>query len=356
MKIPLFDFLKRLTQNPAFGIPDYRRLWLSLSLNSMGMTGEMIIVGFLIIELTHSSAWVGASLAFYFGPMLIFGVPTGLIIDRIDRRRLLIITEMLIATAMGLFGLLLFFNQLNVWQLILMTFISGSFRAVHSTLKGSYLYDIVGGNNIVSSFGLVNLGTRAGQLVGALSSGMILQRYGAGIAFFLLGTGHLVALFFLLRLTTMGRSVEAVVESKAQALQDFWLELRQNNGLLILVGMTAAVEIFGFSFVTALPEIATSKLDVGADGLGLMHAARACGGILAGIALAGALNLHYKGRLYLFVIVGFGFAVLLLGLSTNFTLALLAVSAVAVMAVSADVLSQSLMQLVVPDRMRGREK
>lgn len=320
----------------------------------MGMTGEMVIVGFLIFELTHSSAWVGVSLAFYFGPMLILGVLSGVIADRIDRRKLLPVTEFLITLVMGLFGLLYYFDQLGLWQLILITFISGSFRAIYRTLTASYLYDIVGGSNIVSSFGLMNLGTRIGQLLGASMSGIFVHRYGAGSAFFLLTIGHLVALLFLLRLTTVGRSAEAVAESIVHTIKDYWLEVRHNNALLVLIGLTAAVEIFGFSFVTALPELATSKLKVGVEGLGLMHSARACGGLLAGIALTGALNLHYKGRLYIFIVLGFGFGVLFLGLSPNLTLALLAVAAVATMAVSTDVLSQSMMQLVVPDKLRGR--
>lgn len=320
----------------------------------MGMTGEQVILGFLIFETTGSTTWVGAGLAFYFLPMLIFGVPAGVVADRIDRKKILPILELLLAITLGLFGLVLYFLPPVLWQLLLMAFVTGSFRAIHSPIKSSYVYDIVGGENIVSCMGLVNLGFRMGQLLGALTAGFVLHNYGAGSAFLSLCFGHCVALLFLLRLTTVGRSIDAKVESISKNIKDYWRELCRNNTLLVLIGLTSAVEIFGFSFMTSLPELASSKFQTGAEGLGFMYSARASGGILAGIILTGALSIKYKGKLYLNVSIGFGFAVVALGVAPNLGLVLLAVAAVAAMAASTDILSQSMMQLIVPDRLRGR--
>ena len=122
----------------------------------------------------------------------------------------------------------------------------------------------------------------------------------------------------------------------------------------MLIGLTSAVEILGFSFATALPELATEKLGVGAQGLGHMHSARAVGGIFAGLMFAGALMLQNKGKVYLCVAGGFGCSLVALGLAPFFWLVLLAIGVVAIMAVATDVLSQSMMQMVVPDRLRGR--
>ena len=103
-----------------------------------------------------------------------------------------------------------------------------------------------------------------------------------------------------------------------------------------------------------LPELATSRFEVGAEGLGMMHAARAIGGISAGLLLASMAELKRRGMVYLAVIYAFGLSLLLLSASSQFALALAALVVVAGLAAASDILTQSMAQLSVPNRMRGR--
>ncbi|NKB76968.1 MAG: hypothetical protein GKR96_07925 [Gammaproteobacteria bacterium] len=348
------SFFKRIITNPILKSRDYRRVLGSSFFHSMGMTGEQVIIGFLIFQQTGSTAWVGVSLAVYFGPMLLFGVPAGALADWVDRKRLLPIIEGGIALLLGVFGFLLYIGDVELWALLFLTFSSGSLRAIYNPVRSSYVYDLAGREGAVASLGLVNLCSRSGQLLGALMSGWVLSGMGGGMGFLVLSGGHLIAFFGLLGLKTAGRSIEAVPITLGQNLKEYWQEVCQNHRLLILIGLTSAVEILGFSFATALPEIATAKLGVGAQGLGHMHSARAVGGILAGVLFAGALSLKNKGLVYLCAAGGFGASLVALGVAPYFWLVLLAIAVVAVMAVASDVLSQSMMQMVVPDRLRGR--
>ena len=122
----------------------------------------------------------------------------------------------------------------------------------------------------------------------------------------------------------------------------------------MLVVVTASVEVFGFSFIAALPELAAANFQVGAEGLGMMHAARAAGGILAGLTLASVGGFQRRGTVYLAAIYAFGGSLLLLAASGQLILALASIILVAVLATTSDVLTQSLIQLSVPDRLRGR--
>jgi hypothetical protein len=139
-----------------------------------------------------------------------------------------------------------------------------------------------------------------------------------------------------------------------QNMREFFTELRTNRSLLMLVLVTAMVEVFGFSFSTILPELATNRFAVGAEGLGLMHSARAIGGIAASLALAGIVGLERRGPVFLAVLYAFGASLILLSAAASFALALLALLLVAALATSSDVLSQSMMQLSVPNKLRGR--
>ena len=131
-------------------------------------------------------------------------------------------------------------------------------------------------------------------------------------------------------------------------------ELARNRILLMLLLVTASVEIFGFSFATALPELASTRLNLGADGLGYLHAARAAGGIVAGLALTFMHNFERRGIAYLGVVGGFGLGLLFLSVSDSLAITLLAVGMVAFIAAASDVLTQSMMQLSVANELRGR--
>jgi predicted MFS family arabinose efflux permease len=234
------------------------------------------------------------------------------------------------------------------------TVISGSLRATCQPARISYAYDIVGGRHLVAGLGLLNLGTRLGQLAGALIAGAVMQRLGAPAAFLVLAAAQVVAFFWLSRLGSAGLAAAVERVPIKQNLREYLDEIRTNRVLLMLVVVTAAVEVFGFSFTTALPELATSRFEVGAEGLGMMHAARAVGGLSAGLLLASMPGLQRRGIVYLGVIYAFGLSLLLLSASGQFAAVLAALVVVAGLAAASDILTQSMAQLSVPDRMRGR--
>jgi hypothetical protein len=149
----------------------------------------------------------------------------------------------------------------------------------------------------------------------------------------------------------------AAVEQRTpikQNLREYFAELRGNRILLMLVVVTASVEVFGFSFATALPELAITRLNLGAEGLGMMHAARALGGIVAGLVLAFMGDMRHSGAVYLAVIFAFGTSLWFLAVDSRLALTLAAVVVVSGLAVASDILTQSMMQLSVANRLRGR--
>ncbi len=341
--------------NPAFRIADYRRLWGGAALNHLGMSGEMVILGLLVFRLTGSSAWVGISLALYFLPLLIFGLLSGAIADWMDRRVLLRRVELAIISNLLVFASLLALGLEQLWLVLLFTLLSGSLRALHQPLRASYAYDIVGGDRVVASLGLLSLGGRCGQLVGALLSGWVMEQAGSAVAILVLVFTHSLAYSLFRRMRSQGQAASTRREPLLRTLQGYLLELRGNRTLMMLVLVTAAVEVFGFSFSTALPELATERFGWGAQGLGLMHAARAVGGMTASLTLS-ALGGHIsrRGLAYLGVIFAFGAALLLLATAGQFVLALAAMLLVAAMAAASDVLTQSMVQLSVENHLRGR--
>jgi MFS family permease len=133
-----------------------------------------------------------------------------------------------------------------------------------------------------------------------------------------------------------------------------WHLMLQHETLRILLILSSSVEILGFSHQVLLPVLARDVLEVGAEGLGLMNALRSVGGIVAILALSSLGEVRRKGLLYLVALHIFGISLLFLGIANTFYFAILAIIVINGMGALSDILSQSLVQTVVPDELRGR--
>ena len=340
--------------NPALWNRDFHKLCGGSAGNNFGTGGWLVIMGMLVFEITQSSAWVGLALALYSLPGLVFGMLSGVVADRLDRRTLLRRVEAAMVFSLLVFSALIAMWSADLWLILLFSIIFGCVHAMAQPARISYAYDVVGGAHIVAGLGLLNVGSRVGQLAGALIGGAAMQRYGTPVALLCLAAANGVAWSLMSRLHSAGLAETIGRVPIGQNLRECISEMGANRVLLALVLVTAVVEVFGFSYMTVLPELATTRFGLSAEGLGQMHAARAVGGILAGLMLAGMTGLHRRGAIYLVVICALGGSLVMLSALGQFVLALAALVIVAGLATASDVFSQSMMQLSVPNHLRGR--
>ena len=346
--------ISRALLRATFGHRDYRLLWGDAVFNSVGMAGEVVLLGFLAYQITESSAWVGFALAIYYVPSFFVGALAGAIADWMDRRDLMRRCVLVSIVTLSTYGVVLAAGVLELMHLLIMAVIAGSARAVYSPGRLSYAYDLVGPDLALGGLGVLSLGMRIGQLAGSLIAGIAMQRYGAHWSYLFLALTYAVGYLMLRNLRTVGVSGEIDLSPFRQNLKDYWEELRSNRALSALCFVMVGVGIFGFSYVTVLPELATTSLAVDAQGLGVMHAARAFGGIVGVFALTAAGLFQNQGRFLIVTFYAFGITVLLVGFATSFLLALLALILIAAVGAVYDVLTQSVMQRIVANRLRGR--
>ena len=220
--------------------------------------------------------------------------------------------------------------------------------------RSSYAFDLAGADRIVSALGTLNIAVRLGQLAGALVAGWAAAEIGIGAAYLALSSAHVAALVVFGRQSARALSPRTGHSSMRAGLVEFFRELGANRPLFILFVVTAGVEVFGFSFLTALPDLAVDRLGLDAAGLGILHASRSAGGIVGGIVMAMAGPRRRLGVVWLAMIAAFGLEVMALGLASNLPLAVVVTVTIAFCAVASDVLTQSMMQLAVPGALRGR--
>ena len=322
--------------------------------NGASMVGELLLFGLAVYELSGSTAWVGLSLALYFGPNFFVGAIAGTIADSFDRARVLRIVETALGVNLFVIGVLFLSGVVGLAAILVLTLVSGVFRAAYNPARSSYAFDLAGAERVVSALGTLNISVRVGQLAGALVAGWAAAEIGIGAAYLVLSSAHVLALASFGRQRAGGTTPRAERRSMRSGLVEFFRELAGNRPLFILFVVTGAVEVFGFSFLTALPDLAVDRLGLDAAGLGILHASRSAGGIIGGVVMAMAGRSRRLGAIWLAMIGAFGLEVMALGLAPVLPVAVVITMTIAFCAVASDVLTQSMMQLAVPSALRGR--
>lgn len=350
-RLPL---LGNLLRAPALQYRDFRVLWVASSFKAVGFMGEQVVMGWLVLGLTDSPFMVGVAMALRMAPMFFLGIVAGAIADRFDRRKLLPLLNLGMAAAVAALGVLVFLDALMVWHLFFFTFVVGGINAVYQTTQQSLAYDIVGGEGVVSGLSFMALSMRLGGAAGALSIGWIIEPVGAHVAYAILALGYLTSAVVLRFIREPGQAAPTERHPVMENLNEYARVALRNRTLLMLVALTAAVEVLGFSNMTLLPSLARDDLGLGAAGLGLMNAFRSVGGVVGIIGLSVLGEVNRKGITLLVVYLLFGASLILLGNADSLVLVLGVLALVSAMAMLSDILSQSLVQLAVPNNLRGR--
>ncbi len=303
---------------------DFRCLSVGVFFHTLSMVGEQVVLGWYILELTDSALMVGVALGLRNLPLLLVGIPAGVVADRGDRVRLLQLSGVAMAVTAATLGVLVAFRFAGVWPAL------------------------------VQALALVALTSRVGGLFGSLLIGFLIARHGSADAYLAVAAGYLASAIAMLPAQSNGRPRAADAGSVGADVFDFLTMIRRDRVLLHLMSLTAVAEVLGFSHQALLPSLARDVLRVGPEGLGVMTAARQVGG-LAGIALTSGLGAaRAYGPLFLTVLIAFGASIAALGLAGSFAVVLLILVGTNALGAVTDVLAQTLIQLAVPSGLRGR--
>ncbi|MDE2900197.1 MAG: MFS transporter [Chloroflexota bacterium] len=337
----------------ALSYRDFRFLTASGIIAGATYAGENVALGWVVLEATDSPFMVGLAIGLRHTPRLLLGIPIGALADRFPRRpQLAVFGVALTIVALAISGLF-WLDAMPLWALLALNVALGTGWTAVQALRQSMAYDIVGPRDMVSGLALTNLAQRLGAVLGGIGVGAVLAATDPATTYGVIAAAHVVTVGSALLIAAEGRAARIAQESVMRNLLDFLPELARNGALAALVLLTAAVEVLGFSVLSLQPTIARDVLNLEADGLGLIQSVGAVGGAVTVVFLA-MMRLRRRGLVFLSFLLLFGAGLVVLSQSDTLAMVLAVMLVVnAAMAVS-DVLSQGLMQAVVPNQARGR--
>lgn len=332
---------------------DFRLLWLFHVSNFLAIVVEMLSTGWLVLELTDSPFWLGAVAGIRGVSQIAFGLLSGHLADRYDRRLLVGVAQIVRTVAVGTVAGLAISGNLTLWQLLAGSFVQGLVVATVSPAGEALIYDTVGPDRLLSAVALKMGAISVARIPAGILTGWAIAAIGASLT--LLAAA---AIFFLsplaLILIRPRFQREPNEESALAAIRAGFAYALRTRPVATLLVISAIGEFFGFSYNTLLPVLARDVLQVGAAGLGLLTTVTAISGVIATAVLTGRRGSGEKGSMLMASIVACGLTLVAIGLVPYFpaTIAFSLVLGAAFLVFDANM--STLVQVQSADAMRGR--
>ena len=336
---------------------DFALLWAGLTITASGQWLQQITLSWLVFDMTGSALQLGTINGLRMLPFLFTSLLAGVLADRVDRRRLMLATQLYLMVTTLAMALLLLSGRAAVWHLYVFTFISGLGWSFTMPVRSALVPALVPRAELMNAIALSSATFNFARVIGPAIGGLLLATVGGGGNFLVQAGMYAV----VIGLVAMMR-VPAVPAASGRAGEtNMWASLleglryiRGNRLVVTLLLLSLATMLVGMPYQSLLPMFAKDVHHIGSGGLGLLMACSGLGAIVGTLAVAGAGDFPYKGRVQLLALGATGVALALFGQSSWLPLALLFLILTGGCQMVGMTLNQTLLQSSITDDMRGR--
>lgn len=321
--IKIVGSLRQIFERSALRHPAFRRLWVTTLLSSTARWADIVVVGWLTLELTDSALMVGIVTACKMAGYLLAPL-MGVAADRLDRRKLLILASVVSGLISVAMLVLLATGWLTVGYLMGLSLISGLTWALDNPTRQAFIPDLVEPEDLTNAIAMNSVATELTVIVGPAFGGLLIPIFGISGAYWLIAMIYCLDLLVLLRLRVVKQAATKTHEPPLKSLLSGFNYAWHNHAvlvpLLIALMLNLLVAPYRYSF---LPLFARYVLDAGPAGYGFLTSMAGCGALVTGLWLVSQKKTGHQGRLLVAGGMLWPFALFLFSLSTSYYLSLL---------------------------------
>lgn len=317
-----FARLRQMHQFAALHHQGFRLLWIDTLLSSTARWADMVVLGWLTLELTDSPLMVGvvagSKMAGYIAAPLM-----GVVADRMDRRLLLIIAAVVNLVVTAIMLLLFVSGWLAIWHIIALALVSSLTWALDNPARNALVPDLVGKENLANAIALNAVAVEITVVVGPALGGLLIPVLGIGGAYALITGIFLMDVAVLVRMTSVNQSTPRVHESPVRSLIDGINYVRGNRTVLLLLLIAFLLNLLAAPYRYAfLPLFSRYVLHAGPTGYGMLTAMAGVGALAAGLWVVSLGNFRSKGRMLVWGSLAWCASLVLFALSTSYSVSL----------------------------------
>ncbi len=348
--------LTRIRTFRSFQYGDFRLLWVASVGTSGGYFFQQVLIGWLTYDLTQSAFLTSVALGLDKLPNLIAAPLGGVLVDNVDRRKVLAIVPAYQCALSVAFGLVILLGLVEPWHIFAFVLLMGFSWVIIEPARMAIIPGIVGEERLVNAFSLVQLAFSTTMLIGPLVGGIALASMGPAAAVFVAAGSQFVAMLIGTAIRTRNRTESRVtLHTALSGLAGSFRLVRDTPVVqaMLLMALIGPLVVVPFSS-GLMPVFAAEVYGVGPTRLGALLSLIGAGSMMATIVLASMGDIPRKGYAVMAGVLIASVGLVLLAVAPSFSLAVLAALVVGVGFTSAQTLVSSLLQRVVPSDYRGR--
>ena len=347
----------RFSLPPALRYPNYRVYWLGLLASVAGFRMFEFSQFWLAYELTGSPLYLGYVGVAQAVPGVVLNLFGGVFADRLDKRRLIVITQVVTGCLIFFLATITALDLVNRWHLLIVAFLAGGVDAFNQPARQALFPHLIDRRVMMSAVALNSTVWPGTAIVVPAVAGGIIALADTEVALYVATLGFLTMAAVVYRL----RVPPILSDVHGSPVQDMLEGLRfigRNSIFSFLIAMTFFNSFFGISYQIMMPVFAVDVLKVGAPGQGVLLGVRGIGALLTNLWWGSRTQVPHKGWLIIGGAVAFGLLLAAFALTSQFVgffpLALALIFTMAIFNSTYTISIQSALQMMVPDRMRGR--
>jgi MFS family permease len=334
---------------------DYRLLWFGTLFSSSGQWIQQVSIGWLTYALTGSPFLLGMVNGLRSLPLLVLGPFGGVAADRIDRKRLMLSTQLFLMTVTAVFATIIATGHAAVWNIVLFSLLTGVAWAFNMPVRQSVVPNLVPRSALMNALALNSAGFNLTRIVGPSLAGLLIAGIGIAGNFYLHAMAYVGVTMMVWQMNIPPREGSApkdvsVRRNLAEGARYVW----RHPTLRAQMTLALVPVVVALPYISLMPVFAKDVLGLGPGGFGLLMAAPGLGAVIGTLTIASAGDIKHKGLLLFGALIALGISLVLFSQSRSFPLSMALLVLVGMFQMCYMTTNQTLLQITAPDELRGR--
>jgi len=347
--------MKSLQPFSALTYRNFRLFWFGQIISLSGTWMHSAAQGWLVFKLTNSPFYLGLVGSAITMPILLFTMAGGVAADRFFKRNIILTAQIILLFLTLALAIMVSTGIVTVWHVLVISFLIGTTNSFEIPARQSFFIELVGKENLMNAIALNSAAFHGARMIGPTIAGIIMGFFGLSACFYLNSLSFLATITGLLK---MRFRPEEIKTSPGSGLKKEFNEglkfIFHDPRIYTLILSSGIISFFGFPYATFLPVYARDILKTGATGLGMLMGSAGAGAFVGAITLTIRGDYSNKGILLAVSGITFSIALLIFSISVASWLSYLMLFLVGFGAISQVATANSMLQLAVPDNLRGR--
>jgi MFS family permease len=345
---------RRPTAFRALRHRNYRLYFFGQLTSLAGTWMQSAAQAWLVLKLTNSSMMLGVVSFAQFTPILLVGLFAGVIVDRVDRRRLIIATQNLLMLSAFTLAALTWSGRVRVYHVIALAALNGTIGAFDMPGRQSFVVEMVGYEDLANAIALNSMMFNGARMIGPAMAGLLIAWLGTAMCFFLNGLSFLAVIWSLIQMEIPARAIAASGARMTRQLGEGLAYVWRHRPIFYQMTLAAVSNGLGYQYLVLVPLFARNVLHGDARTYGFLVAIQGLGSVLGAATLASRVTTTgIRNNLIIGLIIS-GFGILVFGLSRLIFVSLAAQLVIGAGLTNFRASNNTLVQVFVSDELRGR--